>query len=189
MNSAFTHKGEKILKWMKEQPSKNFRKIQEQLVEAKCSMSNGTPEAVAITCAVMSYFSEKEETVYKCVEAAATKADIEKNLPDTPCLIGFGESRMLASRFMLSIDGVVVNDHISTFTAGLVMLFCSYYNFNIMYPLDCAATLEFIQRCFVGINPDRGSKVQVKKNCKRYSQTHPKVLSLISAIADVDWRS
>ncbi|KAK3893493.1 hypothetical protein Pcinc_002684 [Petrolisthes cinctipes] len=60
--------GEKILKWMKEQPSKNFRKIQEQLVEAKCSMSNGTPEAVAITCAVMSYFSEKEETVYKCVE-------------------------------------------------------------------------------------------------------------------------
>ncbi|KAK3871315.1 hypothetical protein Pcinc_023532 [Petrolisthes cinctipes] len=68
MNSAFTHKGEKILKWMKEQPSKNFRKIQEQLVEAKCSMSNGIPEAVAITCAVMSYFSEKEETVYKCVE-------------------------------------------------------------------------------------------------------------------------
>lgn len=53
---------------------------------------------------------------------------------------------MSASRFMLSIDGMVVNDHISTFVAGLAMLFSSYYNFNIMYPVDCAATLEFIQR-------------------------------------------
>lgn len=68
IQSAFAHKGEKILKWMKDDPSKNLRKIQEELVEAKCYINNGTPEAVAVTCAVMSYFCEKEETVYKCVE-------------------------------------------------------------------------------------------------------------------------
>lgn len=68
IQSAFTHKGETILKWMKDDPSKNLRKIQEELVEAKCYINNGTPETVAVTCAVMSYFCEKEETVYKCVE-------------------------------------------------------------------------------------------------------------------------
>ena len=47
---------------------------------------------------------------------------------------------------MVAIDGVIVNDSISTFTGGLAMLFASYYNFNIKYPVEAAATLEFIQR-------------------------------------------
>ncbi|XP_045117258.1 uncharacterized protein LOC123507958 [Portunus trituberculatus] len=100
----------------------------------------------------------------------------------------FGESRLYASRHMLSIDGVIFNEDIATFAAGLAMLFASYYNLNIMYPAECASTLKFIQRCFVRINPDRCSKVEIK-NSKRYSQIHPKVLSLINALADVDWRS
>ncbi|XP_045111999.1 uncharacterized protein LOC123505044 [Portunus trituberculatus] len=115
--------------------------------------------------------------------------EIRKDLPKTPCLIGFRESRLYASKYMLSIDGVIVNEDIATFAAGLAMLFASYYNLNIMYPAECASTLEFIQRCFVRINPDRCSKVEIKKNSKRYSQIHPKVLSLINGLADVDWRS
>ncbi|KAK4294678.1 hypothetical protein Pmani_000062 [Petrolisthes manimaculis] len=47
---------------------------------------------------------------------------------------------------------------------ALAMLFSSYYIFNIQYPSDAEATLEFIQRCMVGINPDRGHKAEKKKN-------------------------
>lgn len=57
-----------------------------------------------------------------------------------------GETRLCASRYMLSVDGVIVNDHIATFAAGLAMVFACYYNLSIMYPPTCAATLEFIQR-------------------------------------------
>lgn len=57
-----------------------------------------------------------------------------------------GETRLCASRYMLSVDGVIVNDHIATFAVGLAMLFACYYNLNIMYPPTSASTLEFIQR-------------------------------------------
>lgn len=47
---------------------------------------------------------------------------------------------------MLSIDGAVVNNHIENFTVGIAMLFCAYYVFNIKYPTEADATLDFIQR-------------------------------------------
>lgn len=52
---------------------------------------------------------------------------------------------MSASRFMLAIDGVTVNDYIR-FAAGLAMLFASYFNLSIMYSINAVATLEFIER-------------------------------------------
>ncbi|KAK4298521.1 hypothetical protein Pmani_029123 [Petrolisthes manimaculis] len=61
---------------------------------------------------------------------------------------------------MLGIDGVIVCDDIPTLLLGLGKLFAAYYNFNISYPLEVTGLLEFIQRCFVGINPDRGSKIR-----------------------------
>lgn len=61
------------------------------------------------------------------------------------CFI-LGDSWLTASRYMLGVDGVVVCDDIPTFLIGLGMLFAAYYNFNISYPLEVAAVLEFIQR-------------------------------------------
>ncbi|XP_050691611.1 uncharacterized protein LOC126983162 [Eriocheir sinensis] len=188
VESAIASKGARILKWIEEEPNMNIRRIQQELVEAKCSVDNGNAEVAAMICAAMSYLNEKEDSLYVCVKPTAARPELEKDLPKTPCLIGFGASRLTATRYMLSIDGVVVTDHIATFTTGLAMLLASYYNFNIMYPVDSASTLEFIQRCFVGINPERGSKIEVKKHCKRRTQVHPRVLSLINAIADVEWR-
>ncbi|XP_042227354.1 uncharacterized protein LOC121869853 [Homarus americanus] len=92
----------------------------------------------------------------------------------------YGESRLCGNTFMLAIDGIIVNDHVSTFDSGLAMLSVAYYILNIKYPIETAATMEFIQRCFVGINSDRGSKIEVKLKGKRYTQVHPKVLSFIN---------
>ncbi|KAK3895395.1 hypothetical protein Pcinc_000851 [Petrolisthes cinctipes] len=150
---------------------------------------NGQAEVKAIICAILAHLHDKEEFLYVCVKPTTAKTAVEKNLPQTPCLIGFGESKLSATRYMLSVDGVVVNDHIATFTSGLAVLFASYYNLNILYPVEAATTLEFIQRCFVGINPDRGSRIEIKKSGKKHSQAHPKVLSLINAIVDAEWRS
>ncbi|XP_028817922.1 uncharacterized protein LOC114769244 isoform X4 [Denticeps clupeoides] len=60
----------------------------------------------------------------------------------------------------------------------------SYYCFNIHYPVELRSTLEFLQRCFFSINPERGTKVECKK--KLWS-VNPRVLTLISDIADHEW--
>ena len=67
------------------------------------------------------------------------------------------------------------------------MLFALYYCMNLQYPTEAAATLEFIQRCLVGINPNRGTKVAEGK--KKTYAINPKVLTFINALADFEWVS
>ncbi|RXN13107.1 hypothetical protein ROHU_028861 [Labeo rohita] len=57
-----------------------------------------------------------------------------------------GSSRLTAENFMFSVDQVVVNSHITIFSDALKLMFASYYCFNISYPGDQGATLEFVQR-------------------------------------------
>ncbi|KAL0152014.1 hypothetical protein M9458_052680 [Cirrhinus mrigala] len=64
---------------------------------------------------------------------------------------------------LILIEGqVVVNPH-PNFVAGLAALFASYYIFNLVYQHEACCTLEFIQRCFVGINPHTGTKTGTSK--------------------------
>ena len=47
---------------------------------------------------------------------------------------------------MLAIDGIVVNENITSFETGMSMLFASFFIFGIEYPKEVPATMEFIQR-------------------------------------------
>ena len=53
---------------------------------------------------------------------------------------------LLANRCSLVVDGSIVNEAVEGFIEGLMLMFASYYIFNIAYPEGLAATLEFIQR-------------------------------------------
>ncbi|KAF1388589.1 hypothetical protein PFLUV_G00091860 [Perca fluviatilis] len=53
------------------------------------------------------------------------------------------------------------------------------------YPEDGSCTLEFIQRCFLGINPEMGSK---SKN-KQLSGINPHVSTLVRKLVDFEWMS
>ncbi|XP_039594615.1 uncharacterized protein LOC120516762 isoform X2 [Polypterus senegalus] len=108
-------------------------------------------------------------------------------LPASPCIIFCGDSLLTASCFMLSVDKNVVKENIPVFLEAFEMMFAAYYIFNIQYPSDVGSTLEFIQRCFANINPERGTKVHRSKSKKQYA-VNPRVLTLISAIADFEWR-
>ncbi|XP_072024574.1 uncharacterized protein [Amphiura filiformis] len=116
------------------------------------------------------------------METTVTKQDAEKLNTERkpPMLITCGDI-LTADRFMLNIDGEVVHWDLSSFPDALMMLFASYYVFSIEYGEACT-TMEFVQRCMVGINPDRGCKSAAKKKF-RYS-LNPKLLSLINSIQD-----
>ncbi|MEQ2204902.1 hypothetical protein XENOCAPTIV_020699, partial [Xenoophorus captivus] len=91
-----------------------------------------------------------------------------------------------AKRFMLSVYQQMGHKNISCFISALCMMFGSYYCFNIHYPSGLASTLEFLQRCFFSINPDKGSKVEETR--KPRLRVNPCVLTLIQELSDHEWR-
>ena len=48
--------------------------------------------------------------------------------------------------FKITVDQVIVNDHITSPVAALGYAFALYYVCNIQYPKEISLTLEFIQR-------------------------------------------
>ncbi|KAL6458904.1 hypothetical protein MHYP_G00323760 [Metynnis hypsauchen] len=134
------------------------------------------------------YYSQHEATLFHYTEETNQAADVQVDcLPVTPCIIVCGATCYSASRFMLSIDGKIVNDNIAQFIAAINMMFGSYYCLNIHYPVELRSTLEFLQRCFFNINPMRGTKVVTKKNKKQLT-VNPRVLTLIADLVDHEWR-
>ncbi|XP_026129962.1 uncharacterized protein LOC113110151 isoform X2 [Carassius auratus] len=100
-------------------------------------------------------------------------------------------------RWMLSLEGQVVCEGAQpNFITGLAALFASFYNFNLQYQEEAACTLEFVQRRFVDINPERGSKAKKGKVTskktgqvvqKKNATVSPPVSSLLRKLADFEW--
>ncbi|XP_048119596.1 uncharacterized protein LOC125307588 [Alosa alosa] len=99
-----------------------------------------------------------------------------------------------ATNWMLSIEGhVVVGPH-QNIVAGLAALFACYYAFNLVYQEEASNTLEFIQRCFLGINPTSGTKATKwisprsgKVQEKRNSNVSLHVSALLRRLMDFEW--
>ncbi|KAF4105642.1 hypothetical protein G5714_013304 [Onychostoma macrolepis] len=83
-----------------------------------------------------------------------------------------------------------------TFLTGLAALFSLYYIFNLQYQEEAASTQEFLQRRFVGINPEKGtkaargkvtSKKTVKTVQKKTITVNTKVSNLLKRLMDFEW--
>ncbi|XP_041955057.1 uncharacterized protein LOC121713999 [Alosa sapidissima] len=96
---------------------------------------------------LLSYFNEKEENLFHYVKETCLANEVHvEGLPVTPCIIVCGTCCNASRQFMLSIDGKIVNDHISNFITAICLMFGSYYCLNIHYPVDLGSTLELLQR-------------------------------------------
>jgi len=51
-----------------------------------------------------------------------------------------------ARKFTLFVDQIPVIENLASFLKALLLLFASFYIFNIEYPEKAEASLEFIQR-------------------------------------------
>ncbi|XP_014882494.1 uncharacterized protein LOC106943697 [Poecilia latipinna] len=85
----------------------------------------------------------------------------------------YGGNEQALAGWMVSIEGRTVFEGVQpTFQTGLAAVFATFYIFNLQYQHEAAKTLEFIQRCFIGINPERGTKAgHGKMVCKRTGKT------------------
>lgn len=65
---------------------------------------------------------------------------------------------------------------VETFDAALEMAFGAFYIFNLEYPKNICTTLEMIQRYFLKIHPDQGSR------SKKQGATKKKVIGLMTKL-------
>ncbi|GBO15737.1 hypothetical protein AVEN_172221-1 [Araneus ventricosus] len=144
------------------------------------------PSASVLIVLLMAYFKEDKQSIFRLTNISTTRAEaLKMDLPATPCIIVCGLELFNAERFMLCNGGYIVNDSITNFTDAFLMLFASFYVFNICYPAAASSTLQFIQRCFASINPSRGSKKNQSKGKK--ASIDPKVVTLVNIVADQEW--
>ncbi|XP_058614377.1 uncharacterized protein LOC131528925 [Onychostoma macrolepis] len=147
---------------------------------------------------ILAHFREDLDGLLLLANRCATAADLQAThtIPGSPRLIVLGDT-LTSGHWMLTIEGEVVCEGIQpSFMSGLATLFASYYIFNLEYQEEAACTLEFIQRRFVGINPERGTK---KSNGKVPSKTtgqmvqkkqvavNPHVATLLCKVMDFQW--
>ncbi|CAB3977263.1 Hypothetical predicted protein [Paramuricea clavata] len=185
LQRSLEEKASVIYDFMKqEHPSK--KKVRESLLEIDTAMAldeSKIPQMAGVYLLVLAYFGEPEDMMIRSYDETATVEDVvsDSKIPSTPFIAVFGEV-LEAKRCGLVVDEVMVNQSINGITEGMMMLFASYFVLNIMYPNEVAATLEFIQRCFVDINPNRGNK-RAKTKGKQHT-VNPKVLSLANCLKD-----
>ncbi|CAI9733695.1 Hypothetical predicted protein [Octopus vulgaris] len=138
---------------------------------------------------LMVYLGEDIQHLFPLVPVNYTVTDLESsNIPETPCLIACGDSLLNSCKFLLCVDGTVVNEQITSFVTGLCMMFASYYCFNICYNQEAPATLEFVQRCLFDINPMKGSKFDHQKFSNKHFVVHPKINTLLKSLIDLGFQ-
>ncbi|XP_046900231.1 uncharacterized protein LOC124483728 [Hypomesus transpacificus] len=195
MEGAMEKKGKLILHFFEQKPAgTNADEVKPILgmynLEEKCD-----PWPVIILL-LMAHFKETPEALLLQADVLATAADVEQTLqlPDSPRLIVLGGELLTATVWMLSIEGQVVVPPHSNFVAGMAALFSSYYNFNLVNQEQACCTLEFIQRCFIRLNPSSGTKATKmvtqksgKVQEKKRNSINPHVSSLLKRVMDFEW--
>ncbi|XP_037310961.2 uncharacterized protein LOC119198156 isoform X2 [Pungitius pungitius] len=152
--------------------------------------SGGAPAGRGGACgAVMALLSHFKEDLGRMFHASEeTDGARTERLPATPCIVACGASPCSAAAFVVAVDREVILEDLASFTDALIAMFVCYFVFDLPYPADVAATMEFLQRCIFKINPDKGSKVEVREN-RRNNAVNPKVLTLITRISDFEWNA
>nr|XP_005158438.1 uncharacterized protein LOC101885684 [Danio rerio] len=198
LEKSMEEKGKMILQFFHQKPA-GTKTDEIQRILLKFDDSGASSFIPCVVLVLLSHFKEKNDALILQTDVSATAGDVEKSLvlPDSPRLIVLGDI-LTATQWMLSIEGQVVVGPHPNFIAGFAALFSSYYNFNLVYQEQASCTLEFVQRCFVGINPPTGTKAATAKiggkkggkvSEKRNHTVNPHVCTLLRKLMDFEWLS
>ncbi|KAI9537330.1 hypothetical protein NQZ68_026460 [Dissostichus eleginoides] len=155
--------------------------------------------ALCVVQLLMAHFGEDLTGIVLLTNVSAADVETTLTLPASPRLILLGGTGQVTTgrRWMITLEGRVIFEGITpTFLTGLTAVFAIYYVFNLQYQEEAACTLEFIQRRFIGINPERGTKairgkVVSKKTGmivqKKSATVNTHVSTLLKNLLDYEW--
>ncbi|XP_038148054.1 uncharacterized protein LOC119788016 [Cyprinodon tularosa] len=201
LGEALQTKGKRILDFFRRNPhNKNIQRVLQDIDGISAMQQNKT--AIAAVLLLLNHFVEEEESIFILKDTTSTKASIERDvtLPSSPRLIILGTTYLDAAKWMVSMEGKVVyilDEHLG-FADAFSVFFGSYYAFNLEYQEPACATLEFIQRFFLRINPEDGTKCTARTGVsrktgvlvKRKTATiNNRVLSFLRQLTDFEWKN
>ncbi|XP_072244940.1 uncharacterized protein [Leuresthes tenuis] len=168
--------------------------------DVKTVVSEGDDDEVTLRVVqlLMAHFEEDLTGLILLADASAADIETTLSLPASPRLIlHVSGAAGQVGGWRITLQGRVICESVTpTFATGLAAVFAIYYIFNLQYQEEAACTLEFIQRRFIGINPDRGSKakrgkvVSKKKGVvvqKKSSAVNTRVSRLLKNLLDFEW--
>ncbi|XP_039302913.1 uncharacterized protein LOC105206844 isoform X1 [Solenopsis invicta] len=112
------------------------------------------------------YFKDFEKMYYKIENENTNLNEILQM--NAPCIVSIG------NHFQVFVEKQLFGKEFSTFIEARQCAFGIYYVMCLQYPAELSNTLEMVQRYYLKINPDRGSKASKNKN-----KTALKVIKLI----------
>ncbi|XP_064474140.1 uncharacterized protein LOC135388492 [Ornithodoros turicata] len=181
--TAFREKGNNVIKFAKQDSEITDTVIEIFEALEKAPGSEPQNEAVAVTLLLLHFLKEPQDAVILAREEFSTVRDIENSLlPVTPRIIALGDSPW-ADSFMITVDHTVVVDHVPHFITAVGVWFSLHYVLNLVYAEESQAFAEFLQRTFLGINPDRGSRAQKRQK----TPVNKKVLRLVDKLSTFEW--
>ncbi|CAI5637063.1 unnamed protein product [Oreochromis niloticus] len=203
LSQALITKGRRIINYFSSQKLKwnlGIRTLIQQ-IESEGVLTNNKVVTAAILL-MIKYFKEDEDSLFVLADETSTRMSLEaeSNLPITPRLIMLGQSSMTATCWMLSTEGrvIVELDKENTFADAMSVFFGSFYVLNLEYQESACATLEVIQRFFVRINPEEGTKCTSKVGTSRKTGTtvkrkvvhiNPHVTTFLQWLTEFEWKT
>ncbi|XP_071855016.1 uncharacterized protein [Apostichopus japonicus] len=181
LSKSLDTKGQSVMHYLRKVATKKpaLKDVFDAIEVARAETNDLTPEMPGLIWLLTCYFGEKVDTLlYLSKETSSDQEAVSGLNSPSPCSVVSGTTLLAGRKYMIAVDKVVVNHLIADFQSALAYLFATYYVLNIQYPADSCVTLEFIQRCFVGINPPTSGK------SRKSSAINPKVLSLLGHIKD-----
>ncbi|KAL4000814.1 hypothetical protein ACER0C_006113 [Sarotherodon galilaeus] len=176
LGQALITKGRRIINYFSSQKLKwnlGIRTLIQQ-IESEEVLTNNKVGTAAILL-MMKYYKEDEDSLFVLADETSTRMSLEaeSNLPIAPRLIILGQNLMTATCWMVSAEGrvIVELDKENTFADAMSVFFGSFYVLNLEYQESACATLELIQRFFVRINPEEGTKCTSKVGTSRKTGT------------------
>ncbi|XP_065149445.1 uncharacterized protein [Paramisgurnus dabryanus] len=204
VGEALQTKGKRIIHFFQRGTQNKDIQIQRLLhdIDNDTTVMQQNRTGIAAVLLLMKHFLEKEDSIFILADTTATKSSIEEDtsLPATPRLIMLGNTFLSASKWMVSIDGKVayiLEEHLG-FADAFSVFFASFYVFNIEYQEQACVTLELIQRFFVRINPEDGSKCTAKTGVSRKTGEmvnrkttviNSRVSSFLRHLTEFEWKN
>uniref|UniRef100_I3KCD3 Uncharacterized protein n=1 Tax=Oreochromis niloticus TaxID=8128 RepID=I3KCD3_ORENI len=173
LSQALITKGRRIINYFSSQKLKwnlGIRTLIQQ-IESEGVLTNNKVGTAAILL-MMKYYKEDEDSLFVLADETSTRMspEAESNLPITPRLI---TAFYVPNIWMVSAEGrvIVELDKENTFADAMSVFFGSFYVLNLEYQESACATLELIQKFFVRINPEEGTKCISKVGTSRRTGT------------------
>ncbi|XP_064455222.1 uncharacterized protein LOC135366447 isoform X4 [Ornithodoros turicata] len=161
ITEAMSVKGKVILQYFATVNKEDIQKVLDAVGESFRQTGTRYGDPVGVLQGTLATF--REESTFFIVELKPDMVIQEAALPPTPLIVCVG-SPYRCRNFLIAADQQVVMSGISEFTDALSCLMAIYFVFNIAYPPQVQATLDFLQRCFLQINPELGTRLKKKRH-------------------------